>query len=163
VKSQSRGGFSFISTLPEGLKKYRELVDMNGQQGADFQARKQMALQLLNVCNQGSANDPTVPPILTGNLRGSASVFVGAILIQTTRGEYGIGAPATSYGGPYDEITIVYDTSYAAKMHEDTWNPGPRSEQSGNVGNKWVEKHLAADGPDLLEMYALTLKRLTGG
>ena len=159
----AKGGFTFVSTLPEGLKRYQKIVDMNGQQGADFQARQQMALQFLNVCNHGSKNDPTVPPVMTGNLRGSASVFVGAVLIQTTRGEYGIGEPAAAYSGPNNEITVVYNAAYAAKMHEDTWNPGPRSEQSGNVGNKWVEKHLQADGPDLLEMYALTLKRLTGG
>jgi len=162
VVVKSKGAFTFISTLPDGLRKYQKTVDMDGLHGADFKARSMMALQLLNFCNQGSANDPTVPPILTGNLRGSASVFVGAVLVQTTRGQYGIGEPATSCSDPGTDITIVYDASYAAKMHEDAWEPGPRSEQSGNVGNKWVERHLAADGASLLEGYALALKNLTG-
>lgn len=158
----SKGGFSFVSTLPEGLRRYQKLVDMEGLHGADFQARTQMALQLLNFCNQGSGKDPTVPPVLTGNLRGSGSVFVGAVLVQTTRGEYSEGTPATSSNEPGSTITVVYNTAYAARMHEDAWEPGPRSAQSGNVGNKWVERHLAADGPDLLEGYARVLKNLTG-
>lgn len=151
-----------VNTLKLGLQRYQKLVDMNGLHGVDFQARKQVALQFLNWCNQGSANDPTVPPIDTGNLRGSASVFVGAVLIQTTRGEYGIGTPALSYNGAYNIITVVWDAAYAAKMHEDNWNPGEISTQSGNVGNKWAERHMAADGPDLMAMYAALLKKGTG-
>ena len=154
--------FQVIATLPDGLRRYQKLVDMNGLYGADFKAKSQAALQFLNWCNEGSPNEPTVPPIKTGNLRGSASVFVGAVLIMNTRQNYGVGTPVTNYDAPVNEMTLVYNTDYAARMHEDTWNPGEGSLQSGNVGNKWVERHMSADGAALLEMYALTLKRLTG-
>jgi len=156
-------GFTFKNTLSAGLKKYKDLANMEGNEGADFRAKSQVALQFLNVCDNGSAKEPVVPPIKTGNLRGSASVFVGPIMVQTTRGRYGIGKPATSCPEKMNIITLVWNTAYAAKMHEDTWEPGPVSEQSGDVGNKWCERHMIADGPDLLELYAIIFKKETGG
>jgi hypothetical protein len=168
-------GFTFKATLPDGLKKYQQLVAMDKTGGVDFHAKSQVALQFLNWSNQGSANDSTVPPIKTGNLRGSASVFVGKVLIQDTRGQYGKGTPVKTNNDPMSFITIIYNTSYAAKMHEDTWLPGGRnpskkqmaenlanSAKFGDVGNKWLEKHMTADGKDLLEMYAMLLKKGTG-
>lgn len=155
-------GFTFKATLPDGLKRFQKLVAMDKTGGVDFHAKSQVALQFLNWCNRGSANDSTVPPIKTGNLRGSASVFVGPVLIQDTRGQYGTGTPAQSCSDAMNVITIVYNTIYAAKMHEDTWEPGDVSQRSGDVGNKWLEKHMTADGKDLLEMYAMLLKKGTG-
>jgi len=153
-----------VNTLTKGLQRYKDRIGAGTKNGVDFKAKSQIALQLLNYTNQGSANDPTVPPIKTGNLRGSGSVFIGSFLVQITRGEYGVGTPATSTNTTnLDHITIVYNTSYAAKLHESfNWSPGPGSEKSGDVGNKWLEKHLFADSKDLLAQYALILKRETG-
>lgn len=155
-------GFSFVSTLPEGLKRYKELLALDKTGGVDFQAKTQVAKQLLNWSNQGSANDSVVPPIDTGNLRSSASVFVGSALVQNTRWEYCEGTPLLTHSDTNNVITIIYNTAYAARMHEDTWEPGPGSQQSGDVGNKWLERHLKADGASLLEMYAALLKAGTG-
>lgn len=156
-------GFVVISTLPQGIAAYRKKLGLNEGDGVDFKAKSQCALQLLDWCNNGSANDSVVPPILTGNLRGSASVFVGSVLIQTTRGEYPEGHPLMAYGSSKaTAITLVYNCAYAAWLHENpmgtAWHPGPVSEQSGDVGDKWVERHLKADGKDLVAMYALIVK-----
>jgi hypothetical protein len=88
---------------------------------------------------------------------------------------YKKGTPAKTHNAPMHIITIVYNTIYAAKMHEDTWLPGGRNPSAkkmasnlarsatfGDVGNKWLEKHMTADGKDLLEMYAMLLKKGTG-
>lgn len=158
--------FGVISTLPAGIKRYREKLGLNEGEGVDFKAKSQCALMLLKWCNTGSAADSVVPPILTGNLRGSASVFVGAALVQTTRGDYPVGNPVESYADRPNVITIIYNAAYAAWLHENpmgsAWMPGPVSEQSGDVGDKWVERHLKADGPALLKMYAEVVKEEMG-
>ena len=159
-------GFSFVSTLPDGLKRYKDLLALDKTGGVDFQAKTQVAKQLLNWSNQGSANDSVVPPIDTGNLRGSASVFIGSVLVQNTRGEYGEGTPLLTHSDTNNVITIIYNTAYAAWLHEnpmgEVWQPGPKSVLSGDVGDKWLERHLKADGASLLEMYASLLKAGTG-
>ena len=153
--------FKFTTTIPEGLKRYKAKLDLEGKGGVDFQARTQTAKQFLNWSNQGSGNDSTVPPIKTGNLRGSASVFVGDVMVQDTRGK--IGTPLRTYSGKKGNVSIIYNTAYAARMHEDSWEAGSVSQQSGDVGNKWLEKHMKADGKDLMQMYANLIKQGMAG
>lgn len=151
------------NTLSKGLLSYFSKVAMNQQAGADFTARARTAMQILSWTNKGSSQESTVPPIKYGILRGSGSVFVGSKLVRTTAGDYQGGTPCTDYSSSDNNITIGYNTAYAARLHErDDWTPGKISTQSGNVGNKWLEKHLAADGPAAMKMYAAELKELTG-
>lgn len=125
------------------------------------EARIIMAIQMLTYMNTGSPNEPIKPPIRWGVLRGSSSVFVGDKLAGMSLGTKEKGSPALSYQGSKEEITVVYNTSYAAKMHE--WNGGwgAYTLQDGNAGAKWVEKHLTADAPLLLAIFEKELvKRL---
>ena len=133
----------------EATKKARE---------ADIQfALAQVAIQMLTWMNTGSPNEPLKPPIRFGTLRGSGSAFVGKKLIGVAPPE-GEATPATSYAGPEGTITIIYNTSYAAKMHEWQGGWGPYTTQDGSAGAKWIEKHLAADGPLAMEGIAEILK-----
>jgi hypothetical protein len=131
-----------------------------------------MALQLLTFCNVGSPNEPTVPPIKSGYLRGSGSVFVNSKFISATPSAAG-GSPLKSFTvvpNPYlTRISIIYNTPYAARWHESSgWVPGGKRPSRAstknpsitrNVGNKWITKHLVADGKDLLWLYGTLVKK----
>ena len=132
------------NTLGKGIAKFK----------AEYPKVKEKALisagaQLLNWIANGSPKNSTVPPLLTGVLRGSGSLFVGSKFITATPDLYGNGDPNTSHAGKKDTITIGYQTDYAKRLHETSWTPGEKSERSGDVGNKWIRKHLASD-KDLL-------------
>lgn len=136
----------------------KQLAAIKKAREADIQfALAQVAIQMLTWMNTGSPNEPLKPPIRFGTLRGSGSAFVGKKLIGTAPPE-GEATPATSYAGPEGTITIIYNTSYAAKMHEWKGGWGPYTEQDGNAGAKWIERHLAADGPLAMEGIAEILK-----
>ena len=158
-------GLTIKNELSRGLKRYFNLagIERGKTSGADKQAKIVVALSLLNWTVNGSINEPVVPPILTGTLRGSGSVFVGSELIHTTKGEYAQGTPNLSHNDDINVITVGFNTSYAVKMHETDWEPGTYSEQSGDVGNKFLERHLIADGKDLIKLYAKILKKETNG
>lgn len=111
-------------------------------------------LQLINWVVNGSPSETVVPPIRDGLLRGSGSVFVGSKFISATPRVMGKGDPAKSYSGKKNTITIGFNTDYAAAIHENLrpagdWQPGPTSQKAGNVGGKFLEKHIFAD-KDLL-------------
>lgn len=154
----------WTAPLEKGLKALKLLYSK-----ADKEAKIAVAFQLLNWTVNGSERENVKPPIMEGILRSSGSVFVGGQLIHTTADLYPEGTPATSYSEKSDDvITIGFNTAYAARMHETSWTPGgePPSKQAianpamlAGVGNKFIEKHLIADGPDLLKMYANILKK----
>ena len=118
-----------------------------------------LGLQLLNNVVNGSPNESTVPPIFQGYLRGSGSVFLEKKLLATSA-KYGYTArtadvrPNESYAGRKNQVTIGFNAPYATKMHETEWEPGPVSKQSGDVGNKFLEKHLKKDKKELFQLYA---------
>ena len=100
-------------------------------------------------------------------------MFVGTTFVGDTKANYPNGKPNTSYTeGNKDDITIGLNTAYAARLHETQWTAGGKrpSSQSiknpgmlGNVGNKFIEKHLKADGNDLIGFYADMVKKESGG
>jgi hypothetical protein len=150
--------FEFENTLTVGLESIFKKINMDGNSGIDFEARKKVALQLLNNCVRGSKNCPVTPPIKDGILRASASVFVNGQLIGTSESEGQNGTPCTDYTETND-ITIGYNTAYAARIHENlepagTFKLGEQSIKAGNVEGKWLEQHLQADGEDLAGFYA---------
>jgi hypothetical protein len=159
-----------FNSIPAGLKHYFSLTKPGGP--VDIKAKTAMGLQLINNIVNGSPRESVVPPVKTGLLRGSGSVFVGSKLVHTTQKVKGQGNPNTVHSAPIDTVTVGLDTSYAAKLHEmpfseeprkGAWSPGFFSRQSGNVGNKFVEKHLQADGSELIKLYAEVVKKETGG
>jgi len=167
-------GLTIKNTLTKGLRRYFNLagIEKGRTSGADKQAKIVVASSLLNWTVNGSINEPVVPPIMTGQLRGSGSVFVGSELIHTTKGEYAQGTPNLSHNDNVNVITVGFNTSYAVKMHETKWIAGGKipSKQVknnpniiGDVGNKFLERHLIADGKDLIKLYAKILKKETNG
>jgi len=163
------------NTLSTGLNKYFRIVGINSGRaskgGAHYKAMRAGGVQLLNWILNGSASESRVPPIMTGFLRGSGSVFVENDCVLTSRGNYGIGDPSYDHDAGKDAIAVGFNTAYAAKMHEGTWVPGgarPSKQaqrnpgMTGDVGNKFVERHLIADGKAFLELYAMTLKKESG-
>lgn len=148
------------NTLTQELHKY-----FKASKAADLKAKKAIGVQLLNNIVNGSPNCSIVPPIKTGHLRGSGSVFVGSTLVGDTQGEYPVGKPNKSFSANDNTITVGFDTPYAAKMHENIgikYQLGPVSEQSGDVEAFFVRKHLEQDKNELWALYAKIVKKETG-
>lgn len=120
------------------------------------------ALQLLTWSNTGTGRTSKKPPIRTGVLRGSSSVFVGKRLIsiypQAANGsEY--PTPARTHSGEKTTITIVWNTDYAAKMHEWKGGWGKFTIQDQDAGNKWATENLKANRNDLMKVIAAEAKK----
>lgn len=131
-------------------------------------AMQKGAIQFLTWANTGSAKESRKPPIRWGVLRGSSSAFVGNDLVKIFPQVIKTGAnerptPAESYGGARDlVITWVWNTDYAARMHETKYNLGPFSKQDGNAGPKWLEKHIRSDKQDLYSVIGIEFKKEIG-
>jgi hypothetical protein len=154
-----KGDFKIVNkiNLPGYFKKDKAAME---------KALTAMGLQLLNNVINGSPSESVVPPIFYGYLRGSGSVFLGKDLLATSEkfGYIESGGkddvhPNESYSGKNNEITIGFNAPYATKMHETDWEPGPKSKQSGDTGNKFLEKHLMGDGNELFQLYADIYKK----
>jgi hypothetical protein len=145
------------NTIPNGIKLF-----MLKESQIHNHACTVVALQLLNNCANGSPGSPVKPPIWTGYLRGSGSVFVNGKFISATPGIAGstpLRQLAIQAKGTETIISVVYNTDYAAWLHEEVWKPGAKSVKAGNVGNKWIERHLNADGAELMWLYGKILKK----
>ena len=135
-------------TLTKGLKDLeKEFPDIKRD------ALKKAGLQLINWIVNGSPKNSRVPPIKEGQLRASGSVFVGSELVDET-GKFANRA----HSDKEDITTVGLNTAYAARLHETEWEPGPVSQQSGDVGNKFIESHLKSDGKMWLEFVAKLLR-----
>ena len=165
----AKTGFVFVkNTLNSRVKKYISITSPGGS--VDIAAKKAVALQLLNNVINGSLGASVVPPIMTGRLRASGSVFVGGNFIKDSGDEPvdgESGTPNKSHSDKVENITIGFNTEYAAKWHEKKFTPGGKKPSKiaksnpaalANVGNKYLEKHLQADGKELMELYADTVR-----
>lgn len=123
-------------------------------------AMKKGAIQFLKWANEGSERETRKPPIRWGVLRGSASAFVGSQLVamsaaEQTGSQAGAStknAPLTQYKEVPTTISWIWNTTYAAAMHEHTGNWGEATSADSDAGNKWLEKHLIADKEALMDM-----------
>jgi len=163
-------------TLTPGLKEFFKRAGVTGkknkdQSTADFKARQAMGLQLLTFVNNGSSQESVRPPIMTGMLRGSGSVFVDGVMVGDTKANYHNGTPNESYDGKAGDITIGFNTAYAARWHENPFTPGGKVPSKisvknpamlANVGMKYLEQHLKADHTVLWTLYALIFKKEMG-
>lgn len=122
------------------------------------------AIQFLTWCNRGSKAESRTPPIRWGVLRGSSSAFVGnkLVAIYTPHQVGGETTPAKSGGMAGLIITWVWNTDYAAKMHEWKGGWGKFTIQAGNAGNKWLEKHLRYDRDALMDVIRIQFKKEAG-
>lgn len=136
------------------FKKFKE---------ADENARVKVGIQLINNIVQGEGGTNVKPPILTGTLWGSGSVFVGSKNVYITQSQGGNPTPAVSHSDKDGVITIGFNTPYAARWHNNSFKPGPVSKQAGNVSDQYITKHLQADAQELTKLYAMLVKKATGG
>lgn len=114
-------------------------------------AMEKGAIQFLTWANDGSPQETRKPPIRWGVLRGSASAFVGSKLVTFTTAND--GEPQLSHNEQSQTtMTWIWNTNYAAKMHEHTGNWGEFTLADTDAGNKWLEKHLQADKDALMQM-----------
>jgi len=166
AKNEYKIEFDF-SEVQQRMKIYKQKA-----KAADELARGAAVLQLMNFVVNGSPRESVVPPIKEGILRGSVSVFAGSRKFGDTKSLFSGGNPVSSYRTKKNEGVLIINTAYAARLHElpfseskkrGYWSPGPVSQQSGDVGNKYVEKHLKADRKALTAVYADVFKRKTGG
>lgn len=103
----------------------------------------------------GLGVNPLAPPIFTGRLRGSGSAFVAGKAVADTTDKYSAGTPYKgSVQQNIQDVVIFYNTEYAARWHENPFNPGPISSMAGDTGTKFVESHLKTDGKEILKLYA---------
>lgn len=154
--------------ISEGLKKFVKTVDPRAREKGLFA----LGLQLLNWTVNGSPNEGSRPPIYTGRLRGSGSVFVGNKRIGDSLFA-GQGTPATSSGeANKNVVTIGFNTPYAARMHEHMEPYGsadpligktfkPRRD-AGTVTGKFLERHLKSDAKGLWQLFADIYKKNAG-
>jgi hypothetical protein len=165
--------YNFTDNLSTGLKNIFEKAGISSLKTdyADKKAKIKCGLQFINFIINGSSKEPVTPPVKWGNLRAAGSVHVGTEFVggnnlypvKSTGGLSEINEKAESntanISENVDTITIGFNTSYATRMHETNWNPGKTSEQAGNTGNKYIQKHLYADKDTILEFYAITFKK----
>jgi hypothetical protein len=153
-------------------KKLKEYFDKAGityanSKNADLKAKTIMGLRAINWIVNGSSNESVIPPIKDGILRGSGSVHVGNKFVGGVEG-YSHKEQNKQHTANSDTVTVGFNTAYAARMHEGLlpdgdMQPGPVSILSGDVGGKFVEKHLNADNQDLMALYAAIFKKETSG
>lgn len=153
------------NTLTPGLKRYFKVAGIGRKStGVHLKALTKTGLTAINFIVNGSPSEPVVPPILHGILRASGSVFVGSKFVGGNNLAPSPGSrSARSHSEKDGIITVGFNTAYATYLHETDWNPGPVSEQSGDVGNKFVEKHLSADKEVYMKTYSIEFKQGTGG
>jgi hypothetical protein len=130
-----------LSTLTSNLSQ-RLIEFKNRYEAVKPEAIEKMAIQLANNCVNGSPYESVVPPVWKETLRGSVKKEVEG-----------------------NTIWIAFDTAYAARMHEELtpagdFQLGKRSVQAGNVGGKFLEKHLynADEIQSLFDMFGTKLK-----
>jgi len=162
-------------TLTPGLKKFFKDagVGVKAKDTANFKALAAVGLQLLNFTLNGSSKEKVVPPIRWGVLRGSGSVFADGVFLGDTKANHPNGTPNQEYSDSAKpgDVVVGFNTAYAARWHERQFVPGgvrPSRQAVANpdmlvdVGNKFVEKHLRADGEVLLGLYADIFKKEMG-
>jgi hypothetical protein len=162
--------FDIVDNLTPNLKRKFEKLAVGQADGEDEKIRAKVGLALLNAVINGTPQEPGIPPIDTGALRGSGSYFVGSKFFGDSKGQYTEGTPSDSYEGKEGDITIGFNTAYAARWHENPFTPGgarptaavtANPAKVANVTWKYIEKHLQADGKALLGTYAELLKKET--
>jgi hypothetical protein len=157
MSGKSSFHFNFTRSEMTGLKMLQKKSPV-----AFRKAQEVAALQMLTWMNDGSPVCPAKPPIDWGTLRGSSSAFLGNELVGVARNAGVDATPALSWSAAKDTTSWVWNTDYAARMHEHEGNWGPKTAADPGAGNKWVEKHLAADKEIYLKLVCSVFKKEAG-
>lgn len=160
--------FHIEEDITERLNKFFKKIDIKARE----KGLMALGLQLLNNTVNGSPRENARPPIMTGRLRGSGSVFVGSKKIGDSLFAGG-GSPSQSSGeNNPNVVTIGFNTEYAARMHEHLepyGTPDPKigktfkaHRDAGAVSGKFLERHLKSDNNDLWDLYTKIYKKEAG-
>lgn len=150
-------------SLTPGLKKFFKKIDPEARE----KALAGTGMQIINWVVNGSQRSPIKPPIKSGRLRGSGTVFVGKKRIGDTMsaGKGGTPARSQSVDSSKDVIVVGFNTQYAANMHENLDPYGkkfqPHKDQ-GKAFGKFLERHLDADKKAAFELYAELYRKWAG-
>jgi hypothetical protein len=162
----NKTAFAFIkNTLGIGLIKLGRTYKKNNPE-----ILGKVGSNLINWIVNGSSRSSVVPPIKTGILRGSGSVFVGKKFIGVTEDLSGRGTPNREHSGKRNEVTVGFNTAYAAIMHENlapagTYQPQPlkgKDSPNADIQGQFITAHLQADGKASIAFYAKLLKKVLG-
>lgn len=133
-------------------KKYKDVTQ---------KALAKIGQQALTWMAQGSPYEQRTPPVLTGNLRASGSVFVGTKLVGDSS-QWGITPSKDTERNNNQKdnvVTLSFGAVYAARVHETESNGGKYTKQSGDSGPHWVKKHLDADQEAYWKLLAIFLNK----
>lgn len=128
------------------------------------QAQEKAAIQMLDWMTSGSMGSPKKPPIRTGVLASSGSVFYKNKLLGITPNVAKEGSPTPNTSYNTKNIAWGFNTAYASRMHEDKdLNPGPYSIRDPNMnpGNQWMTEHLQKDKDNYTKLIAEFIKAKT--
>ena len=140
-----------MGSLSDNLKKLQRKSP-----AAFHQSMKVGGLQFLEWSANGSVNDNSKPPIDEGFLRGSGSAFVGSDFVGVVKDADNREANR-NYSGEANQLTIGYNTNYAAAMHEKNYI----ARKDG--GNKWLENHIMNDKEALYKTIAIQFEKELAG
>lgn len=119
------------------------------------------AIQMLDWMSSGSPGSPSKPPIRTGVLASSGSVFYNNRYLGASPSVSKGGAPTPNKSYSGKGITWGFNTSYATRMHEDKGlRPGPFSsaDPERHPGNQWLTAHLKGDKNNYTKLIAEFMK-----
>ena len=159
-------------SLDEGIKKFFENVGIskNDLSAADLKAREEVSKVMLLWIINGSPQNPIKPPALTFSLRASGSCHVSTRPAHfTTDSVVSVqeGGEVTPNKGQTrakrDTLTLGFNTPYAARWELNDFQPGEVSLANGPVGAGWLRSHIQSDSTAGLRLYAMILKRESGG
>ena len=135
--------------------KFRNTIDVSKlyavSKNAFLMGQKKASIQMLDWMSTGTGVSQAAPPIRTGILESSGSVFYKNKLLKITpdvRIDKTKGEPTPLKNYNSKNITWGFNTDYATRMHEDKdLNPGLYSIRNANrhPGNQWMLEHLKKD------------------
>jgi hypothetical protein len=124
-------------------------------------AQEKAAIAMLTWMSSGSMGSPLKPPIRSGVLASSGSVFYKNKFLKTSKNISRGGVPTPNLSHTGKGVTWGFNTAYATRMHEDKdLNPGPFSLADPNMhpGNQWMTAHLQKDKNNYTKLIAEFLK-----
>ena len=161
--------YKYTTTMDTGFEDFFKKVGISKADlsGADLQGREAAGKYLLDSVVGGSANNPLKPPMDTGALRASGSAHIANNSAFYTTDNLPVSAPGQATPnkrnarGTRDTITVGINTPYAARWHENQFQPGEISLANGPVGPFYLSSHLQSDSKEMLRIYAMFLSRVS--
>ena len=150
--------------LTMGLRLYAESVNAAALRGAG-----KAGLRFLRDVEM----DIPTAPLKEGTLRGSGTLHVQSKCVEVADN---VGGEPTPNTDPVEqpppgvvEAVVGFNVPYAAVQHEGEWASGPlagvtiKNYSEPSSGPKFIERKLAANSNDYMEIWAGEIRKGTGG